>query len=177
MYNFVEKMIKTIKAASGMAIILLMAGSCIEKEDYPDIPRIGFESFTKIDNGLGYDDKGILTINFTDGDGDLGLAEYETYPPYDSSSMYYYNFFIRYYEQQEGEFVEVELPFTNNARFPLLNEDGSDKPLKGKLAMELFINNFSSEYDTIRFEAFITDRALNHSDTITTPSIIINKPN
>lgn len=157
--------------------LLLLMSSCIKKEEFPDVPRIKFVSFDKIDNGLGYDDKGIITISFTDGDGNLGLAADETNPPYDSSSIYYYNFFLTYYERQHGEFIAVDLPFTNNARFPLLNKNDADKPLKGEISIELYINNFSSEFDTIRFEAFITDRTLNHSDTITTPAVLINKPN
>lgn len=156
-------------------ITVLAMNSCIEREEFPDIPRISFKEFTKIDNGMSYDDQGILTISFTDGDGNIGLADGDTFPPYNPASMYYYNFFITYYEKQNGEYIAVEIPFQNNARVPLMNEDGSDKPLQGDISIELYINNFSSQFDTIRFTAFIADRALNHSDTITTPDIIIKK--
>lgn len=163
----------------GLTLIILtgmMLSSCIKKEVYPDVPRISFKEFAKINNGLGYDDKGILTITFTDGDGNIGLKESDTTSPYDPSSPYYYNFFITYFEKQMGEWIAVEIPFTNNARIPLLNDDGYSKPLKGDVSIELYINNFSSPFDTIRFEAFIVDRDLNHSDTITTPDILIRKP-
>ena len=175
MLNFVAGMWPLRKIWPALLVFLFLLPSCIERETYPDVPRIEFRRFEKIDNGLGYDDKGILTIGFTDGDGNLGLGSSEIYPPFDSSSMYYYNFFITYYEKQNGEYIAVELPFTNNSRFPLLNTSGSDKPLRGEISIELFINNFSSPYDTIRFDAFITDRDLNHSDTITTPPILIKK--
>ena len=155
--------------------LIIVLFSCIKKEEYPVIPHIEFDSFTKINNNLGYDDKGILALTFTDGDGNIGLSTEEISPPYDTGSMYYYNFFITYFERQNGEYVEVELPFTNNARIPLLNTTGNDNPLKGKIEIELFINNYTSPFDTIRFDAFIVDRALNHSNTITTPDIIINK--
>jgi hypothetical protein len=175
MLNFVAGMRQLRKIWPALPVLLFLLPSCIERETYPDVPRIEFRRFEKIDNGLAYDDKGILTIGFTDGDGDLGLGSNEIYPPYDTGSMYYYNFFITYYEKQQGEFVAVDLPFTNHSRFPILNTSGSDKPLRGEISIELFINNFSSPYDTIRFDAFITDRALNHSDTITTPPILIQK--
>lgn len=149
---------------------------CIKKEIYPDVPRIEFKSFTKINNGLGYDDKGLLVLSFTDGDGDIGLGSNELNPPYNEGSMYYYNFFITYYEKQKGEFVAVELPFSNNSRIPPLFNNEGEKPLKGDIQVELFINNYLSPYDTIRFQVFIVDRALNHSDTLFTPDIIINKP-
>jgi len=156
-------------------ISIVFLSSCIKKDEYPIIPYIEFDSFTKIDNNMGYDDKGILAIDFTDGDGNVGLKTEETSPPYDTNSIYYYNFFITYYEKQNGEYIEVELPFTNNARIPLLNSSGNDKPLKGKIEIELYINNYTSLFDTIRFDAFIVDRALNHSNTVTTPDIIISK--
>ena len=156
-------------------IVFTFLSSCIKKDEFPIIPHIEFDSFTKINNNMGYDDKGILAISFTDGDGDMGLNTEETSPPYDTSSIYYYNFFITYFEKQNGEFVEVELPFTNNSRIPLLNSSGKDKPLKGKIEIELFINNYTSPFDTIRFDVFVVDRALNHSNTITTPDIVIDK--
>ena len=152
----------------------LLTVSCVEKVDYPLVPDLEYNNFVKIDNGLGYDDKGILYLGFTDGDGNIGLADGDTFPPFDPQSMYYYNFFVRYFEQQNGTFVEVELPFANNARIPVLSEN--ENPLKGEIALELFINNFTSAFDTVRFEAFITDRDLNHSDTVSTPPIIIQKP-
>lgn len=162
-----------------LTFFMMIAGlgsSCLRVEEFPDRPNVDYKDFIKIDNGLGYDDKGILVLSFTDGDGDLGLAESDTFPPYDPGSMYYYNFFISYFEKQNGEFIEIDLPFPNNSRIPKLNSSRNERPLKGEIEIELYINNFASPYDTIRFSAFIVDRALNHSDTITTPQIIISKP-
>ena len=84
---------KTISYGLFVLVISSLLVSCIKKEDYPDIPSIEFKSFSKINNGLGYDDKGLLVISFTDGDGDIGLGSQEIQPPYDTASMYYYNFF------------------------------------------------------------------------------------
>ena len=46
---------------------------------------------------------------------------------------------------------------------------------KGEIEIEVFINNAFSDYDTIRFDAYIVDRALHKSNTIQTPEIIVNK--
>ena len=174
----VTQLINQIRRIIPLCLIaaFVLSISCLRQEEFPDIPHIEYKDFIKINNGLGYDDKGILVLKFTDGDGDIGLAESDTFPPYDQSSMYYYNFFISYYEKQNGEFIEIELPFANNSRIPPLNSSKNPKPLKGEIEIELFINNFTSTYDTIRFSAFIVDRALNHSDTIITPDIYIVKP-
>lgn len=157
------------------AAIVIVIASCIKRDEYPDRPLIEYKDFIKINNGLGYDDKGILILSFTDGDGDIGLKQSDTFPPYHPGSQYYYNFFITYYEKQHGEYEEVILPISNNARIPILSSTMSGKALKGEIEMELYINNYTSPFDTIRFRAYITDRALHHSDTITTPDIIIDK--
>jgi len=154
--------------------LILILFSCKPEAKFPVTPAISFVKFEKIDNGTGVDDQGILTIHFEDGDGDIGLDEEDTEAPFDTSSIYYYNFFIKYLEKQNGEFVEVELPMTNNARIPRLSFDVPES-IEGDISITLYINNYSSPYDTIRFECYIVDRELHHSNTITTPDIIINK--
>jgi hypothetical protein len=158
-----------------LIIVLMTFFSCTKEEDFPDEPAIEFISFTKISNSTNIDDKGILKISFTDGDGDVGLADSDTVPPYDKTSIYYYNFFITYFEKQHGVFVEVQPAVTFNSRIPILTSTSSNNSLKGEIEIELFINNPFSVYDTIRFDAYIVDRALHPSNVISTPEIIIKK--
>lgn len=162
-----------------LILTVFILHSCLEKEEFPNIPHIEYKSFTKINNSS-FDDKGILTISFTDGDGNIGLRQKDTTAPY--VGLYYYNFIIKYFEKQNGVFTEVEfldphnnIPIVHNARIPLVKNTGSTSSLKGDIDIELFINNFTSLYDTIRFEAYIIDRDLNHSNAITTHEIIIKK--
>ncbi len=149
--------------------------SCDDDPVYPVEPVIAFESFVKIQNNGGPDNKGILKITFTDGDGDIGLTENDNAPPYDTASPYYYNCFVAYFEKQKGVFKEVALPISNNYRIPLTPPAEKGLPLIGEVDIELFINNYLSIYDTIRYEVYIVDRALHHSNTITTPEIIVKK--
>ncbi|MCX6270991.1 MAG: hypothetical protein NTU44_07190 [Bacteroidetes bacterium] len=149
--------------------------SCLKKEHFPDTPAIEFVSFTKIQNDTGIDDKGILKLSFTDGDGDIGLAQSDTLPPFNIGSQWYYNFFITYYERQKGVLTNVNLPFTNNSRIPPLYNSGSAKSTKGEIEIELFINNPTSAFDTIAFEVSIADRALHVSNRVLTPDIVIKK--
>lgn len=172
------------KISSNIAIFLLaamlMLGACMEREEYPPEPIIQFKAFYKLVDGSGIDNRGILEFTYTDGDGDIGLYDYDTIPPYD------YNLFVKYYEQQNGVFKEVFLtyedPFTGdidtvnlNARIPILTPTGKNKAIKGTIQDTLFINNYESHYDTVKFEVYIKDRALNESNTIETPPIIIDK--
>ncbi len=156
-------------------ILILVLNACQKKEDYPDTPQIEFLNFTKIQNGSSIDNKGILSLYFTDGDGNIGLAEGDTNAPFNVGSPYYYNFYINYYEKQKGNLVLVALPSPQHARIPPIVGTGDNKPTKGTLDIELFINNYSSPYDTILFEAWIYDRNLNQSNIIRTPEIIIRK--
>lgn len=160
--------------------LILITISCSKKEDFSDIPYIEFKSFYKLSNVNDIDSVGVIEFSFTDGDGDIGLSEWDSDPPYD------FNLFITYFEKQEGEFKEVILTAYNNQtgeydtinldyRIPVINNTGQEKSLKGKIELELNINNPSSDYDTIRFDLFIKDRALHESNTISTPEIIVKK--
>ncbi len=157
------------------ALLLWGFSSCKKLDEYPKEPQITFKNFYKIPSGAAADNYGIIEVDFTDGDGDVGLSETNIYPPFDSSSVYYYNFFIDYFEKQRGTWVKPVLYETFNARIPVLNTSNGDQPLKGTISIQVPINNFTSTYDTIRFDCRICDRALNMSNTVTTPEIIIKK--
>jgi hypothetical protein len=125
--------------------ILIILSSCRKFEEYPIIPHIEFVSFAKIYNDL---------------------KQSDTIPPYD------YNFYISYFEKQNGEFVELILDPPLNARIPMLTPSGINKSIKGEIEDEIFLN-YTSQYDTIRLEVYILDRALHKSNVIQTPEIYI----
>lgn len=163
---------------------LLLYG-CRKKEKYPAVPQIQFKSFTKIISGNGVDDKGILAITFTDGDGDVGLDVKDTNAPFNKGSEFYYNFFIKYFEKHSGIATRVDssycisggfgIPITHDSRIPRLALEGDKNPLKGIIEINIAFNNPCSNYDTIMFEVYIADRAKNLSNKITTPEIIVKK--
>jgi len=66
---------------------------------------------------------------------------------------------------------------TNNSRIPVITPNGQNKSIKGDIEVILFINNPKPnvQYDTICFDVSIVDRALNMSNTIRTPEIIVKK--
>lgn len=159
----------------GAASLAMLFGACLPNNNFPDEPVVEFKEFKKIPTSDGKDEKGVLVLKFTDGDGDIGLDQGDTLPPHDPSSIYYYNFFTRYYEKQNGEFVEVELGTPNYFRIPVLTPVGQNKSLEGEIEVELYINNPFSDYDTIKFDAWIVDQALHESNTVETGEIIIVK--
>ena len=160
-------------------LVLLAAGflllsSCMKKEVYPDIPQIAFQGFTaQFDTGL-YAKRGFLTISFKDGNGDIGLHSDQTQPPFDTSSIYYYNYIIDYYEKQNGAFVKVVLDPPYNARIPYLTPDDPNKAIKGIIVDTLSLNPMPL-HDTVKFKFYIYDRALNKSNVDSTPPIILRR--
>ena len=153
----------------------MLLSACTKHEVYSIIPHIEYKSFDKIPTSTGIDDKGYLTITFTDGDGDIGLDPEDTLPPYNPGGKYYYNFFIDYYELQGDTFVKIDLPITNNARIPYVRADLAERGNKGEITIELFFNNIMSTADSIQYEMYIVDRQLHKSNVIRTPSIYVKK--
>ncbi|MDP3461693.1 MAG: hypothetical protein Q8S18_02775 [Bacteroidales bacterium] len=169
-------------------LLCLTVISCQKFEEYPDEPYIEFREFGLIVNPqTGISEKGILRIFYRDGDGDIGLEQGDTLFPFQEDGDYYYNLLITYYEQQNGVFTEVPLvswnnitqqydTLTFNARMPLLLPKDQKKSIKGIIDNEMFIYNPLSAYDTIQFRVKITDRALNVSNEVVTPPIVLIKP-
>lgn len=162
------------------ALVIVMIGlffpSCIKEENYPDIPEIGFKSFQLVyanDSAI-YPVKGILAITFQDGNGDIGLKPRDTLPPYNKEGDYYYNYVIRYFEKRDTGYTEVILDPPYSARLPVLNQGYEGKPIKGFIVDTLAMDP-SPDYDTIRFELFIYDKALNKSNVVTTPGIVLRR--
>jgi len=159
-------------------LLIVVLGACKKAETYPIIPEIKLESYLRLYNSnLNVYDRGVLKISFTDGDGDIGLRQEETQPPYD------YNFYISYFEIQNGDTVRVYPTITDPAtgnidtltfdqRIPMLTPIGSIKSIEGEIEDTLQAYNFNSTFDTIMFEAYIIDRAFHKSNTVITPLIV-----
>ncbi|MCQ2286739.1 MAG: hypothetical protein MJZ76_07675 [Bacteroidales bacterium] len=153
------------------AILLCM---CKRPEKFSEVPYIEFVSIEKVDNGTGKDDQANLVVYFHDGDGDIGLSNADTTGVFSMDSTYYYNFFIDYYEKQNGNWILVELPTPLHARIPYLSENVPES-IEGEITILTYINNYFSPYDTIKLRCQLVDRALHQSNIIETPEIIVNK--
>lgn len=155
---------------------LLVPSSCIKEEDYPDIPAIGYQGITLVfpNDTVPFATRGILSISFQDGNGDIGLQPRDTLPPYNKEGEYYYNYVIRYFEKRDTGYTEVILNPPYSARIPMLNMGYEGKPIKGIIVDTLELDP-APDYDTVRFELFIYDRALNKSNVLTTPDIVLRR--
>ena len=116
-----------------------------------------------------------MAISFTDGDGDIGLNEGDTDPPYAVNTTYYYNLFCDMSRLHNNVWTPVpELPYYY--RVPSITPTGQNKALNGDLAVALKPFPFPPVVigDTVRFNVKLVDRALHESNTITTPSLVLH---
>jgi len=160
-----------------LAYIVLLAAllcSCHRPEPFSEVPYIEFVRLEKVDDGSGVDNQANLIIYFQDGDGDVGLDDADTTGVFSKDSLYYYNFFINYYEKQNGVWELVELPTPLHARIPRLS-DNLPESIEGEITILTYINNYFSSFDTIKLSCCMYDRALHQSNIIETPEIIVNK--
>lgn len=153
--------------------VLLMLVSCLKRNEYPIRPKVEFIAFFLNANPeLTTDSIGVVKFSFTDGDGDLGLPVSDTLGVFANGQPYHKNLFVRYFEKQNGIYVEdTTVTDLSSTRFISLTPTGSDKTLEGEMDVGVFASPFSP-FDTVRYEIYIVDRALHHSDTIVTPDII-----
>jgi hypothetical protein len=157
---------KGLKIAFGAsAVLIVLLAGCGEKEKFPPEPRIAFERFEQ------FADSSSLTISFTDGDGDIGFNQSDTFPPFNAGSVYHHNLFVKLEGRRNGEWEAS--PFDLNYRIPYLTPSGQNKTLKGELSVSLSSSilgigngpDGTNIYDAVRFDIRLFDRALHESNT------------
>jgi hypothetical protein len=161
-------------------IFLLLVGisvfisGCMKKQNFPDTPQISYMGFELFIDTANVVRKGVLSISYQDGNGDIGLNPGDTFAPYQKSGLYYYNYVINYFEKQNGVFHQVfdSIPFS--VRIPVLTPNDPNKAISGFI-MDTMLLYPTPVHDTIKFEAFIYDRALNKSNVVTTPEIVLRR--
>lgn len=153
---------------------MILVSACLPKVDYPDQPQIEYIGFIPGNSANIADSVGVVQISFTDGDGDLGLEPSDTNGVFHQDSTYYFNLFVNYFEKKEGVFELITPVFPNHVRIPNLTPTGSDKTLEGEMNVGVFAD-FTSPYDTVKWELYLVDRALHHSNVVSTHEIVLDK--
>jgi hypothetical protein len=113
---------------------------------------------------------GRLRFHFEDGDGDVGL-EAPVAGQVDTT-----NLFLTLYRKVKGERVPAASndPLKPSAyRIPYMERLGRDKILKGTISIT-FLYLFYSKADTISYDFYIKDRALNSSNVVSTSDIVLS---
>ena len=150
----------------GLALVMAGLTSCLEGSQFPDEPEIEFISavFTDSMDLLGNQVfLGIITIGFTDGDGDIGIRQGDT-----TKNMFVYQVGIDNGQNQAPSDLSYGIPF--------ITPSGQNKNIKGEIDVDVNIPSPLSNpypYDSVFFEIYIEDRSKNQSNVITTPIIAL----
>jgi hypothetical protein len=153
----------------------LLAGltGCIKEEQYPLKPVIEFSKLAALKDVSGKDSVILITISYTDGDGNIGLPDGDTIP-------LKYNYFMKFFQYINKELVEfqpVDEAITFDARIPVLTPVGKNKNIKGDItrSFQIYYARKLLQSDTIAFEIYIKDRTLFESNVVMTPLVIIKR--
>ena len=115
----------------------------------------------------------VVTISFTDGDGDIGyypVGDSRNDPKFDDvNSQYYNNYVVKTYILESGVW---QADRSTSAPIAYMTPEGEQQsPSRGypkNLTLPPALNN-----DTLKYEVYIWDRALNRSNIITTDAIVL----
>lgn len=156
--------------------LALLAWSCSKEKQFGIVPELTFLSHEYVAPAAGNGPDVLrVKLKFTDGDGDIGLEPEQTSPPFDTSSVYYYNFWVTYYERVEGQWVDqtAQLAATYNARIPNLTPEGQNKNLEARLEFDLDVSVSVSGADTVKFDFVLIDRALHQSNVVSSGPVYV----
>ncbi|MCX7954616.1 MAG: hypothetical protein N3A01_05435 [Bacteroidales bacterium] len=147
-----------------MFIILSSIFSCKKPVKISEIPEINYISLELKDTVDDLNNKirrALLSFYLVDGDGDIGLNDYDTVDPYSPNSIYYYNLYINLYKKTDS--TPQKLPIDFKYRIKNIQPVGINKTLKCtiKVAMSFYQ---PLPADTCNFEFFVFDRALHKSN-------------
>jgi hypothetical protein len=151
-------------------MLLLMIAACRNPPNYPDEPVIEFLSMNKntMQQGFANQDQILMTISFTDGDGDLGSNNNE-----DSTKVYFAD-------------TRYPIPEVYTVSIPLVPELGSGNGISGDITFRVgtsccLYNGASTscmpipglERDTIVYDIYIIDRKGNQSNVVKSDPVIL----
>ena len=181
---------------SGLAGLALGLSSCLKEPEYSITPAISFNDIRVIRKlpaaGAQALDSIRMTINYQDGDGDLGLssddqkvAPFTFLNPDSTYNKFNSNFFIEVfirnpatgrYELQVTKTTTSPAGYNGAFPHPTTDTDSRSAPIKGTLTyapIAFGLGDLFQPRDSVRFEISILDRALHMSNTITTRAVYI----
>ena len=169
------------------SVMLLLAGTIIScnpnKDNISGVPKLIFKGIYKFNSGYGYDSFVEIDLGYEDSDGDLGLDDADTMPPFGFKQKEFYNLKV-YYQQKIGmNWVNPMNPLLGPLDTLVLHErilnitpTGHSKAVNGNLILNVPARPYQYRGDTVRFTIQFTDRALHKSNIIVTPSILLEHP-
>lgn len=170
-------------------LLAVAAAGCVDIPDFSDTPKIyynGISQETRTDTVLGIPQETevvTVTIDFEDGDGDLGASNVEVQDTVNFTPKYRklsgWNLegnyeLVTLIQQKDSSWSESILDGDKFKFFPLLKTDGKAGPIKGKLDLNVRYRRLNSATPTkLKFKVRIIDRAFHISNQIETDPVSV----
>jgi hypothetical protein len=147
-----------------------MLNSCRPDAEFPIEPYLEYKSFME-------DGQPIMVFKFTDGDGNVGLNQRDTFPPFNATTnpvnLYHWNLWMKYWVMNNGEWEEIPLiPEAAYFRIPRLDPQGQNKALQGDIIVNMTGWYPLTPDDTVRYSFVLIDRDKNHSNEAFSETIV-----
>lgn len=167
-------------AVFGVGLVIL--SGCLKRDEFPVEPILTFKAVEQ-----GYETPYLGTVperflnvivDFTDGDGDIGLDGGDTLDPFGVNDAHYFNCMCVLEKRIQGVWTDVqsEVP----GRIKRISPTGQDPTLNGEIKWKLHPYPGPrpglppiSTGDTMRVTMYIEDRALHRSNSVTSGEIVL----
>ncbi len=164
---------------------LVGLAACMTEPTFDLKPLIGFKDASVVTKNssdllgnITKRDSVIITIDFQDGDGDLGFTQADLtkiQPPNAQS------FVVNLYVRKNGTFLKSTPTTPIGANMPVRLKEGAAGPIEGTMDYGLTFDyqNFkgypylTGKKDTVYFDVWILDRALNKSNVVQTKPVVL----
>jgi hypothetical protein len=173
----------------GIISCILGLLSCVKEPEWSTVPSIGFsriQKITKISNdgfgGKAKIDSVVMSIRFKDGDGDLGITQADLIAD-PAKFKDFRNFEVNVLLQKNGKFIPINFsPSLGGLMNFKFKADQKPGPIEGTVDYSTqFVYAFYKGYsplfteknDTLKFQIFIRDNALQASNVVETDPIVI----
>ncbi len=161
-------------------LISISLFSCIQKPNFPFEPSISYNKisntnvldvFSSSGNRKVFKDSVSISINFKDGDGDLGVSETQKD---ELTKKNEFNYIVKRFLRVKGKYVEYDPLVPLSGNFITLKSGSKAGPIEGILNYNIDFNPvIGLKKDTIKFQIQILDRAKNSSNTVMTDSVLV----
>lgn len=164
------------------AVALFALTGCLEREKFPDEPILIFKT---VEQGYEVPYMGTtperylnVVVDFTDGDGDIGLDAGDTLDPFGVNDAHYFNCMCVLEKRIEGEWagVQSEVP----GRIKRISPSGQDPTLNGEIKWKLWPYPGPRPGlppivagDTMRVTMYLEDRALHRSNSVMSGAFVL----
>jgi hypothetical protein len=174
-----------ILAIVSLSIFVL---SCVGEPEYSFTPEIGFNNIQVLTAtsqgllGISKKDSVIMTVDFKDGDGDLGFTPDELIKLKKTTGDSLQTFVVDILVSKNGKFLKSNPKEKLGGNVPIRFKQGSKAgPIEGTIDYSAVfeynvfqgIPYLTGKRDTIKFAIQIKDRALNKSNVVETSPIVI----